>query len=232
MSQVEQLYRLQHMDDEIREKKKRLGEVLRLQKESEELVVARKRAEAAAAALQRWRTRQTDLNLELSGLESKVKRSEDRLYSGMVKNPKELSDLQHEIESLVRRRAALEDEILETMIALEEAQAADGAATAELDGIRAGWERQQQGLKNEQNELARRLNDLTSLRQQQVALVTPAMLARYESIGQKRGGVAVVALRNNMCRGCQTTVPASLVKAVNEGRVVTCDSCDRILCPV
>ncbi|MEZ4515948.1 MAG: hypothetical protein R3C44_03590 [Chloroflexota bacterium] len=45
------------------------------------------------------------------------RQSEQRLYSGDVKNPKELTDLQHEIESLGRRRDTLETDVLEALMA-------------------------------------------------------------------------------------------------------------------
>jgi predicted nucleic acid-binding Zn-ribbon protein len=117
MSQVELLFRLQHTDDEIRAAKDRLSEVIRLQSENQDLLAARKRSKVTANELNQRRAQQTDLNLELNSLEDKANRSEQRLYSGSVKNPKELSDLQHEIESLGRRQSALEEELLEVMIA-------------------------------------------------------------------------------------------------------------------
>jgi hypothetical protein len=99
-----------------------LGEVLRLQTETAELLAARAGAKEAAAELQTWQTQQRGLNLELAGVNDKARRSEQRLYSGNVKNPKELTDLQNEIEALGRRRAALEDEIIEAMIMVEDVQ--------------------------------------------------------------------------------------------------------------
>ena len=47
MSQARVLYDLQQIDTEIRTKKQRLGEVLRLQKEPPALVAAREAAQAA-----------------------------------------------------------------------------------------------------------------------------------------------------------------------------------------
>jgi len=95
MTQVHQLYQLQQIDTEIREKKQRLSEVLKAQREPGELIATRRRAEAAAAELQKWQATHTDLNLELSSLNNKAKNSERRLYSGKVTNPKELADLQN-----------------------------------------------------------------------------------------------------------------------------------------
>ena len=128
MSQVQQLYQLQQIDTEIRQKKQRLGDVLRAQKETEALLAARKRMETAVSALQSWQTQRQDLDLELQTLKNKAKSAEQRLYSGNVKNPKELADLQSSIDSMGRQRAALEDEVLEAMIMIEDAETEKAAA--------------------------------------------------------------------------------------------------------
>lgn len=232
MAQVQQLYRLQQIDTEIREKKQRLGAVLRAQKEPDALLAARGRAEKAAAELQQWQISQKDLNLELSSLNNKAKSSENRLYSGNVRNPKELEDLQKEIESLGRRRSGLEDDVLEAMIMMEETQAEREAADEALAQIEADWELRVAGLKVEQNELALRLNTLNALRQKQAALISPNLLAEYEQLSQRRGGVAVAALRGNECQGCRLTVSANKVKDAAEGKLVYCGSCGRILNPL
>lgn len=232
MAQVQQLYRLQQIDTEIRQKKQRLGEVLRAQKEQEALLAARRRSETAATELNQWQMRHRDLNLELSSLDNKARSSENRLYSGNVRNPKELEDLQKEVESLGRRRSDLEDDILEAMIMVEEAQAEKTAADEALAELEAEWEQRVAGLKSEQNELALRLNTLNQLRQKQVALISPELLSEYEQLRQRRGGLAVAALRGNECQGCQLTVSANKVKDAAEGKLVYCGSCGRILNPV
>ncbi|MFN2223478.1 MAG: C4-type zinc ribbon domain-containing protein [Chloroflexota bacterium] len=231
MSQVDLLYRLQQIDDEIRAGKKRLSQVIRSQRETEELLVARKLAESAAAELHEHRATQTSLNLELKSLNSKAQRSEQRLYSGTVKNPKELEDLQHELESLTRRRTTLEDELLEAMILVEEAQEEDESAQAALSEVETTWNQDQIDLKQEQDELVARINELMVLRKKHLELISPESLTQYEAALRRVGSTAVVLMKNNRCRGCLVTVPANLVKAVDEGQLVQCDSCSRILCP-
>jgi predicted nucleic acid-binding Zn-ribbon protein len=231
MSQVDQLLHLQQIDDEIKGSKTRLSQVIRLQGESEKLAAVRKRAEETEVELHHWRGKQTDINLELSSLDSKAKRSEDRLYSGLVKNPKELEDLQHEIDSLGRRRVIIEDELLEVMIMVEEAENENAEAVEALDKIQSEWEQDQANLRKEQATLVQRLKELADLRGQQLEFISPASLASYESAIRRAGTTAVVPLKNNLCRGCQVRVPENLVKAADEGKLVTCDSCGRILCP-
>jgi len=229
MSEVQQLYQLQGLDSEIQEKRKRLGEVLNAQKETEEVISARIQASEAADGLKRLEARQRELNLELESLVSKSKRSEDRLYSGKVTNPKELTDLQNELDSLGRRRASLEEDLIELMIAVEDAEVDSSTADQLFSSIRSEWEQSQVELRRQQNELALRLHDLGEEREQQVGLISAALLAKYTSISQRRGGLAVVHLRGNICQGCQLNVSANRAKDALEGKLVLCDNCDRIL---
>ncbi|UCC50328.1 MAG: hypothetical protein JSV68_14595 [Anaerolineaceae bacterium] len=229
MSQVQQLYQLQQIDTEIRQGKQRLSEVIQLQRETEELLAARQRANIANIELQTWQTRQNDLNLELGSLNSEAQRTERRLYSGNVKNPKELEDLQNKVQALGRRRNALEDEILEAMIMIEDAQMEQESADKSLAEIQADWEKAQAKLKLEQNELALRLHELTKARQQKLPLIEKRLLIDYEQLKQRKGGVAVAGLEDNRCTGCHLTVSANKVKRAEQGEIVTCGGCWRIL---
>ncbi len=229
MSDVQQLYRLQEIDSEIQEKKKRLGDVLNAQRETEALIAARQRAETAAAELLSWRTQLTDMNLELQSLTNKAKRSENRLYSGKVANPKELTDLQNEIESLGRRRSGMEDEVLEAMIMIEEAEAEKKAADEAFAQSKEAWESSQAHLREEQVELALRLRDLAELRQEQLPMISASALKDYSAISKRRGSTTVVFLRGNICQGCRLNVSAQTVKKVQQGKLLFCDQCGRIL---
>lgn len=233
MAQIRALYHLQQIDSEIREKKRRLGEVLRAQKELTELQTARQRAETAVKALRKAQSNRQNLNLELEGLNDKAKRSEDRLYSGSVKNPKELSELQQEISALERRRKALEDEILEAMVLLEDAETENIAAEKSLAVIEARWQQKIADWQREQQELALRLHRLMGDREKQVALLSPDSLAKYDTIvKQHKSGVAVAGLKGNECQACFMTVSVSRVKAAEQGEMAYCGGCGRILCPI
>ena len=231
MSQAQQLHQLQQIDTAIREKKGRLTEVLQAQKETAELFNARQRAAAADSELKKWQNQRRELNLELDSLNSKSKRSEQRLYSGNVKNPKELSDLQNEIASLGRRRETLEDEILETMIMIEDAETEKTAADESLTTITGKWERSMAHYKQEQNELALALHQLMGQRQEQLKMVTADSLKQYESLSRSKNGLAVATLRANMCLGCRMTVSAVTERLARQGQIIYCDNCGRIIVP-
>lgn len=232
MSQVQELYRLQQIDTEIHQRKQRLLEVIQLQRETEALLAARQRVGVADSELQSWQTRQNDLNLELGSLNSEARRTEQRLYSGNVKNPKELEDLQNKVQALGRRRGVLEDEILEAMIMIEDAQTEMGMAAKSLAEIQVGWEKVQAKLKLEQNELALRLHELMGVRQEKLPLIDKQLLADYEQLKTRKSGVAVAGLVEGRCSGCHLTVSAQKVKRVEQGEIVTCGGCWRILSPL
>jgi predicted nucleic acid-binding Zn-ribbon protein len=229
MSQVQHLYRLQQYDSEIAQKKQRLAEVVQLQRETQELLAARKRFNEASAEVTKWTTTQTDLELELGTVNDEARRSEKRLYSGEVTNPKELEDLQQKVESLGRRRGVLEDQILEAMILLEDAQEELSSAEKSLKQILSEWEISQESLKAEQNELALELHKLIGERQKQADRIDAKAYADYESIRARKNGLAVVPFVNNACMGCHVTVSANMALRVERGERVTCNGCGRIL---
>ncbi|MCP5097016.1 MAG: hypothetical protein GY943_15820 [Chloroflexi bacterium] len=231
MGHVQQLFKLQTFDIEIVEKTKRLKAVLAAQKGSVALQNAKAVAEEMETAVSTLQTQHKDLSLELEGLNTKAKNSERRLYSGKVTNTKELADLQNEIESLGKRRDALEEEILETMVLLEEAQEQQVTADDMLAKITKSWKSETASLRVEQNELALRLHKLGGLRKEQAKSIPPRIMADYNNLRKKRGGVAISKLRVNQCLSCQLSVSANKVKEAREGKLVYCGGCGRILHP-
>ena len=229
MSQLHQLLRLQKIDSEIRDKKRRLREVLGKKKADQELQEARRRKEQTSATLGKARSRQTDLELELGQVNANARQSEERLYSGKVKNPKELEDLQQSIGALGRRRDMLEEQILEAMMAVEEAEKKDEAAGERMQQLEEEWAELSERLEREQDELARRLNELLDLRKQQMERIERPLLKKYEVTAARHDGVGVAELKNSMCQVCGERTSASKERSARSGELVHCGSCDRIL---
>ena len=226
---LQQLYRLQQVDLEIRAQKQRLGEVVRAQKETAELITARTRLETAESTLAEWQKQRNELNRELESLNSKAKQTENRLYSGNVKNPKEMADLQQALAALGRRREALEEEMLEAMIMVEEAEGEQETAVSAYNRIKSEWEVDQSGFKEEQNELALALGKLMEQSKILRGRLSADLLSKYDHLSQRHHGEAIALLKLNRCHGCQLTVSANIVKQVQQGKLVYCGSCGRIL---
>ena len=121
MSVLRQLYQLQLVDSEHDDKSRQLAMVNEGLGESEEVRRAAVAVAETEASLTDLRAQMRALELEVGGVNAKLKQNQDRLYSGRVRNPKELSNLQEEAAALRRRRSELEDRELELRLAgLEE----------------------------------------------------------------------------------------------------------------
>ena len=191
-------------------------------------------AEAAARAanerLQRTQHALRQAEAEAEAVRAKIRRSEDALYGGSVRNPKELQDLQKEVEALKRLLSQREDAQLEAMLTAETAEAASREAEARLQAVRHERLQQEARWRGELDDLQRRLASLDARRAALVAEVPPDALATYERLRQSRGGLAVAAVEEQACTACGAPLTPDLVRAARSGdALVFCRTCKRIL---
>lgn len=229
MTKGADLYRLQCLDSEKDAKQRRLAEVEAALGESEALKQARQALESVQAQARQWALRQRDLELETQGLSDKISRSEKRLYSGAVKNPKELADLQAEVAALRRRRQKLEDDLLEVMIEREEAEATHTQAQEHLDETQARWSDQQAELVAERETLQEKLANIEQARADLLPSIEPGDLVVYQTLRRRKGGQVVVQVRDGACGGCGIAISPSLEWQLRQGKLVHCGNCDRIV---
>lgn len=231
MSRVELLYRLQEVDTELDAKRRRLQEIEASLGETNELFQARTRLQRAKATYRQWQTTLRHLELKMTALENKIKNSEQRLYSGTVRNPKELASLQQELNYLRRRKSTEEDSLLEVMIGVEEREVAWQDAQAHWETVEATWTASQAELSRERGELLARLAELRELRAGREGAVDGTDLSTYEDLRRRKGGTAVARLQGNLCTSCHVEVPSSRSQQARQGAtLVFCGSCGRILC--
>jgi predicted nucleic acid-binding Zn-ribbon protein len=229
MTKGADLYRLQCLDSEGDAKQRHLQEVEAALGESKALQQARQAVERAQALVKKWTLRQRDLELESQGLSSKISHSEQRLYSGSIKNPKELADLQSEVAALRRRRQKLEDSLLEAMIEREEAATAHVQSQKHLDETQAHWSAQQADLMAEREILQAEMAELEQARAALLPSIEASDLAVYRGLRRTKGGRAVVQMHDGACGGCGVAVPPSLKWQLRQEKPVYCSNCERII---
>jgi len=230
MSKAETLYRLQTIDLEIDERNRRLKEVEASLEGNEELRRIRQGMQDEEKRLSRQRTKLRDRELEMRSLVNKIASVEDRLYSGRIKNPKELANLQDEVQYLKRRKGELEDQVLEAMIEVEESEASVTERRDRLARLEEDWQEAQARLSAEQKELINRLSQLKAKRAKLQGTIEAGDLALYEDLRRRRGGRAVALLEGELCQACRVTLPTSKAQQARQGEALTfCGSCDRIL---
>jgi predicted nucleic acid-binding Zn-ribbon protein len=230
LSKAELLLDLQAIDSKIDQLSRRLAEVKAAQRETDELIAARQAAqEAERTAVQRRSARQ-DLELADATVDDKIIQAEKRLYSGLVKNPKELLDLQNDISSLKRQKAALDDQLLDAMLALEEAEDTLTRHVAACDQIEAAWKTSQSDLNAERTQLETELAQQSKEQVAARAQLDQTDLVLYDQLRRRKGGVAVVEINGNTCSGCGVRVTAAVLQQLGHADQFTrCGNCERIL---
>ncbi len=229
MTKGADLYRLQCLDSETDAKQRRLAEVEAALGESEALQEARQALESAQALVQRWALRQRDLELEIQSPSDKISRSEQRLYSGTVKNPKELADLQAEIASLRRRQQKLEDDLLEAMIEREEAETAQAQAEEHLNETQTCWSAQQADMMFEREALQAQLAEIEQARTSLLPSIEAGDLATYQALRHRKGGLAVAQVHDGACSVCGVAISPRLEWQLRHGEPACCNNCECII---
>ncbi|HLF28645.1 MAG TPA: hypothetical protein VJG32_20115 [Anaerolineae bacterium] len=230
MRRAARLLELQKIDLALDAARKRAQAIETLLTESSALRAARLAAERVRDRLTQLRTRSKDLELQSETLDNKIKTVEERLYSGVVKNHKELSDLQRDGAALRRHKGELDDTLLGVMEGVEQAELEYDEVQAELARVEAAWQTDQAALVVERSHLLEQIEGLTSEQSARRAARAPADLALYDRLRAQRHGHAVARLDEGMCGACGVEPSASkLAHLQRDDELLTCGNCERIL---
>lgn len=230
MSQIAELLTLQEIDDEAGRLEARLAEVERRLEGSEELDDARRQLGEAELAAREIHTEQRRLEDEVASLSARIGPEEKRLYDGSVKNPKELTSIQHEVEVLKSQRSHLEDILVEV---LDRAEAADrdlAAARSEVARLEDAWAAAHAKLEGERTSLLAAIERAGEKSARQKASVEPRALRVYEDLRRRKPGHVVVRIQGGTCSGCRIGIPDAVrTRAFAGAMLAQCPSCERIL---
>ncbi|MGI9125068.1 MAG: zinc ribbon domain-containing protein [Mycobacterium sp.] len=179
-----------------------------------------------------------DIDAQVAKLEGEVdsvRQREDRdrrlLDSGSVGDPKQLEELQHELGTLERRQANLEDTLLEVMerreqLGAEQAaeQTAFDALASDLAAARAARDEALAGVEQSRT-------DRSARRAEIAATVGDELLALYE---RQRGasGIGAGRLLGLRCGACRIELDrgeVARISAAADDEVVQCPECRAIL---
>jgi len=178
------------------------------------------------------RREQAKAEADVEQVRSRIDRDRSRLDGGQVSSPRELENLQSEVESLLRRQSDLEDIVLDVMERRETAHADLDSATAERSQLAADLQAVTASRDAAVAELAEQAAK-ASARRTEVAREVPAdLLDLYDKLRVQYGGVGAAALRQGRCQGCHltlNTVDLNTIRAAADDEVLRCEECRRIL---
>nr|MBP8164473.1 hypothetical protein [Anaerolineales bacterium] len=185
------LFRLQQVDSKIDRARTKLEAIRQALENDAELREALKRAETTKAEHDRVNQIFKNSEAEVKAQSIKIQQTEASLYSGSVKNPKELQDLQKEIASLKKHLITLEERELEAMVNAEQTEMEMETAKTALEILQARLGNEHQKMIADQTALTLEVERLTEERGAVLGPIDAALLQIYDDLRQQKRGVAV-----------------------------------------
>jgi uncharacterized protein len=191
-----------------------------------------------AVEVVRTETEVRDLDREQTRLEADVetvRQREDRdqrLIDSGSTSAKDITGLQHELESLKRRQGDLEDQVLELMERRDVAEAALQAARDGQQQAAAELERATQLRDDALADIADSTARHEAARAAIAGQVPTPLLSMYDRIRTQNGATGAALLKTRQCQGCRIELfgrELAAVRSADPSDVIRCDNCGRIL---
>lgn len=227
--QVEVLRELQGVDqelNEVRRKRQKLeGELAELEGEQERVAAM---SGSLAATLEQLQGQRRELDQSLAVEQDNIKRAEGRLPA--IKTQKEYVAVLKEIDTAKKLNKELQDRIK----AKEEELAAVERDKGEKDGDLAQTTERVNGrraaIEEERSGYDQILSQGGTRRESLLGQLSPPLRKRYQTLVERRGGIAIVAARKGTCLGCNMQLPPQLFNSLfTTQEILNCPHCHRLL---
>jgi predicted nucleic acid-binding Zn-ribbon protein len=226
---------LQELDsrlDRLAQKRRTMPELADIERYEARLAELRDAIVGAETELSDADREQRKVENDVDVVRTRMTRDQSRLDTGAVSNAKELENLQHELGSLAKRQADLEDLVLEHMERREGIDSRLSALTEERSVVTADFEVATAGRDKAFADIDAEAATLRDERGPLAAEIPDDLLALYEKVRASSGGLGAAALHRGQCLGCHLSLPPtdlSRFKAAPEDEVLRCEECRRIL---
>ncbi|OBK72915.1 zinc ribbon domain-containing protein [Mycobacterium sp. 1274761.0] len=178
-----------------------------------------------------------DLDAQIAKFESEieaVRGREDRdrklLEAGAI-NAKQLADLQHELETLERRQASLEDSLLDVMERREDLQRQQTDELTAIDALEGELAEAQRARDEALAAVEQSRHQNLSRRDELTAALDADLVSLYER-QRARGGAGAGRLQGRRCGACRIEIDRgeiARITAAADDEVLRCPECGAIL---
>ncbi len=177
-----------------------------------------------------------DLDAQVARFEAEIdavrqREDRDRTLLQSVRDAKQLSELQHELDTLQRRQSSLEDSLLEVMERREELQAGQAAELAAIDALQNELAAAREALDCALTEIDQIRHQRSSRRDELIAALDPNLVALYER-QRAGGGPGAGPLQGRRCGACRLEIDRgelARISAAADDDVLRCPECGAIL---
>jgi predicted nucleic acid-binding Zn-ribbon protein len=159
--------------------------------------------------------------------EQQLSRAKAKL--AQVKNLRESNAVQRELENTRKLIDGRDEEVQKLAAVLGQQKDKISEHEAKLSAERGELESQRQLISQRVTEIQSQVEAARASREETAKLVRPDVLRKYGTIRMKRG-MAVVAVKDGTCRGCNMNIPPQLYNVLQRGSSLEiCPNCNRII---
>ncbi len=149
---------------------------------------------------------------ESQSISDKIAKEEEKLRS--VKNNKEYQALLAGIDHFKTDRSAIEDRMIESLEATDDAEAHLAREKEAYSRFEAQLSRQREAINRRADRKQRQLEELEGSKSRLVDDLEPEFLNRFHHVRALKGdGLAVAPVQNAVCKGCNINIPPHLSRS-------------------
>lgn len=225
--EIEHLISLQHTDREILRLKNEIAELPKRVAVIEQKLAGTKAVlEKAKAAVKAEDAAKRKYETTITDLRQKISKYRDQSLD--VKTNEQYKALLHEIQFAEQEIAANEDKILELMVNAETREKEVKAAEAELKEETAEIEAEKKLAHDRTAQDEKELGEWAGKRDAARGALDPDLLRHYDRVLRFRGS-GIAEVRDQKCTGCSVVLRPQIYNEVQAGKLIYCDSCQRVL---
>jgi predicted nucleic acid-binding Zn-ribbon protein len=230
--QIDLLVKLQEIELESNQLSTQLDELpLKLEKIDVELRMFQEtitEEENRLADLKKeYRIHEYDADINLS----RIKKSKEKL--GSVKTNKEYQSSLKEIEDLEGINSKIEDDMIECLEAMDGIESIIDAKKTEYSQLSDRIKAEKDLLEKQSHQAKESLARLDADRLSLAETITPELLKKYDMVKELVGKVAISAVKNAVCQGCNVNIPPqSYNELLRFDTLMFCPHCQRIIYPL
>ena len=178
--------------------------------------------------LNSFQMKRKELENKAAEKENLIKKHQGELNS--LKSNDAYKAMLAEIDSAKNDLSKVEDEILNVMEESDNAQGAFKKQEHEFQEQEKNIKAEIQKCEDEKKKILAEAGQKKKERDAYAATVPDALRNHYDTLRQKRGGVAIVPVEDNSCGECRMSLTQSKLNDIKKAKdMVVCDSCNRIL---
>ncbi|MGE5756960.1 MAG: zinc ribbon domain-containing protein, partial [Planctomycetaceae bacterium] len=182
----------------------------------------------ARKALQDAKVHLKKMEHSLQALEAKI--DDLRVKLNQVKRNEEYKAIQNQIAHDQSAKGKLEDEILETLGAIETQAAALATREAEFKALEAGVAALQRQVESQAAGQKTQLQELETAIIEAEAIIPEDHRDRYRRVVKQHGADAMAFIESDACSGCYVSITAQMKNELINGEHITfCKTCGRLL---